>query len=75
MFLRCSYVQNIKSKIRVSKNRGALVTTIFEMQKWKNGTSVNLINWVYNFWCWYLNVLTTFLLFFQKKDETSKFSC
>ena len=22
-----------------SKNRGALVTTIFEMQKWKNGTS------------------------------------
>ena len=45
MFLRCSYVQNIKSKIRVSKNRGALVTTIFEMQKWKNGTSVNLINY------------------------------
>ena len=29
---------------------------------------------VYNFWCWYLNVLTPFLLFFQKKDETSKFS-
>ena len=22
---------------------------------------------VYNFWCWYLNVLTPFLLFFSKK--------
>ena len=36
--------------------------------------SKRLFLWVYNFWCWYLNVLTPFLLFFQKKDETSKFS-
>ena len=27
-----------------SKNRGALATTIFEMQKWKNGTSVAVEN-------------------------------
>jgi hypothetical protein len=29
--------------------------------------------WVYNFWCWYLNVLTPFLLFFKKKMRQVNF--
>ena len=28
---------------------------------------------VYNFWCWYLNVLTPFLVFFKKKMRQVNF--
>ena len=31
------------------------------------------LKWVYNFWCWYLNVLTPFLLFFKKKMRQVNF--
>ena len=51
---------------------GILKTEMFYGQE-KNYRDIEELKWVYNFWCWYLNVLTPFLLFFKKKMRQVNF--
>ena len=67
------YIETIIDKDRdnicsipISKNDYLNIITMGNLENYK-------IYGVYNFWCWYLNVLTPFLVFFKKKMRQVNF--